>query len=424
MSTTVSSAVHPTCRESEVRYYCRRFPGVLSTARGSTLRTEDGREVLDFLLGAGALNYGHNHPELVEAITGYLAGGGPLHTLDLRSEAKELFMEGFARDILAPRGLDYRLQFVGPTGTNAVEAAIKLARKATGRTEIVAFTGAFHGMTAASLALSAKRNPAPRQSVIRMPYDGFLGPDIDTLPMIEAMLTRPGSGYEPPAAIVLEVVQGDGGLNAASRRWCREIAALARSIGALLIVDDIQAGCGRAGSFFSFEPFDLRPDVVLLSKSLSGSGLPMSLVLIDPALDAWSPGEHTGTFRGNTLAFVTATVAASWWRDDALERSIAARAEQTRVALDAMAATSELVLQRRGRGLFQGLVFRPGYADSVAEAALEEGLLVETAGPRGEVLKTMPAVNISAEELDRGMQMLARAVARVTAGAGELAAAS
>ena len=305
---------------------------VFDTARGSLITDELGRQYVDFLAGCASLNYGHNDPDMKQALLDHIMRDGIAHGLDLFTPAKRKFLEDFESLILEPRGLDYRVQFTGPTGANAVEAALKLARKVTGRTNVIAFTNGFHGVTMGALAATGNKfhrmGPAiPLNGVSRLPYDGYLGKDVDTAEVLERMLADPSSGLDAPAAILLETVQGEGGLNAASPSWLRRMARLAERHGALLIVDDIQAGCGRTGTFFSFEGTGIVPDLVVLSKSLSGFGLPMALLLIRPQHDIWRPAEHNGTFRGNTHAFVTAQVALrKFWSDDAFAPRIAAKA--------------------------------------------------------------------------------------------------
>jgi diaminobutyrate-2-oxoglutarate transaminase len=315
--------------ESEVRGYIRSFPVVFEQARGSILIDEDGREYIDFLSGAGTLNYGHNNPVLRERLVDYLNSDGVAHGLDMATSAKRYFLETFDEVLLRPRGWRYRLQFTGPTGTNAVEAALKIARQVKGRSNVVSFTHGFHGVSAGSLAATAngKYREAAGISlgnVSFMPYDGYMGPDVNTMAYLERMLEDPSSGLDHPAAVIVETVQGEGGVNVATRRWLQELQRLCRTYDMLLIVDDIQVGCGRTGSFFSFESLGIEPDIVTLSKSLSGFGLPMSLVLLKPELDVWKPGAHNGTFRGNNLAFVTAAQALeSYWRDDAFSQEVA-----------------------------------------------------------------------------------------------------
>ena len=309
-------------RESAVRSYCRSFPTVFSTAENATLRDTEGREYIDFLAGCSALNYGHNDPDMKAALIDHIAGNGITHALDMYSDAKAAFLEAFETLILGPRGMDYRVMMPGPTGTNAVEAALKLARKVTGRKNVIAFTNGFHGMTLGALACTCnagKRGGAGGVSlcdVSRMPYEGAFGPDVDTLAQIGMLLDNPSSGIDAPAAFIVETVQGEGGLNAASTEWLQGIEKLARKHGALLIVDDIQAGCGRTGGFFSFDGMGIEPDIIPLAKSLSGYGLPFAVDLIKPEHDIWKPAEHNGTFRGNTHAFVTGRVALEkFWSD-------------------------------------------------------------------------------------------------------------
>lgn len=306
--------------ESNVRSYCRDCNVVFASGTGATLTDVNGKKYIDFFAGAGSLNYGHNNPHLKQALLSYIQEDGVTTTLDFHSDAKSSFIERFERLILKPRGMSYKVQFTGPTGTNAVEAALKLARKRTARTTIAAFTRAFHGVSLGALAATAnmeKRRVSGVElsNVVRLPYDGFFGSDIDSADIISKLYHTPGSGYEPPAAIILETVQGEGGLNCARPQWLKKIERLCQDLGALLIVDDIQAGCGRTGTFFSFELAGISPDIICLSKSISGYGLPMSVVLIKPEHDCWEPGEHNGTFRGNNQAFITASAALDFWQD-------------------------------------------------------------------------------------------------------------
>lgn len=404
--------------ESEVRCYCRAWPAVFHRARGSLLLDEQGREYVDFFAGAGALAFGHNHPELRRALISYLESDGIIHSLDMATTAKRTFLQRFDAVILQPRGYRYRMLFPGPTGTNAVEAALKLARRATGRHGIIAFTNGFHGMTLGALALTGNRSKrsgagVPLQNVRTVPFDGYLGPDIDTLDQLERLLEDPSSGVEPPAAFVLETVQAEGGVNVARPAWLRRLAELARRVGALLVIDDVQAGCGRTGSFFSFEEAGLIPDVVCLSKALSGYGLPMSMVLVKPDWDLLAPGEHNGTFRGHMPAFVTATAALRWWETQALSDKV--RADGARVAEVLTELCEGQAATVRGRGLIWGLGFEdPALAGQIAREAFARGLLVETTGPRDEVVKILPPLVIERELLDRGLSVLRDSVAAIT----------
>ena len=386
-------------RESEVRGYIRSFPTVFDRAAGSTLVDADGREYLDFFAGAGVLNYGHNNPAFTRALIEYLERDGIIHGLDMATSAKKAFIEAFERLVLEPRGLDHKLQFTGPTGANAVEAALKVARQATGRTTVVAFTNAFHGLSLGSLAATGNSHYREAAGVAlgdiaRLPYDGYLGADVDTLDLFEKMLDDPGSGLDLPAAVIVEAVQGEGGINVASAPWLRRLRAITEARGILLILDEIQAGIGRTGTFFAFEHAGIVPDIVTVSKSISGSGLPMSLVLLRPEVDVWKPGAHTGTFRGNNLAFVSARVALeTYWADSALTDGVAAKGELLRAELERIAAEHpEQGFVVRGRGLMQGIACDADrtLAGRISKAAFRRGLIIETSGAFDEVLKFLP----------------------------------
>ena len=303
-------------RESNVRSYSRSFPRTFTKGLGAHLFDTSGGRYIDFLSGAGALNFGHNHPAIKQAVVDYMINDGVTHSLDMATAAKEAFLEKFDQTILKPRGLDYKVQFTGPTGTNAVEAALKLARMVTQRANVVSFTNGYHGLTAGALAITGNsyyRNEAfvSRNNVSFLPFDGYFGPNVNTVEYFRKLLDDPGSGLDLPAAVILETIQGEGGVNVARPRWLGDLARLCKEHSILLIVDDIQVGVGRTGTFFSFEEANIVPDIVTLSKSIGGLGLPMSLVLLKPELDHWKPGEHTGTFRGNNLAFVAATQSVS-----------------------------------------------------------------------------------------------------------------
>jgi diaminobutyrate-2-oxoglutarate transaminase len=397
--------------ESQVRSYCRSWPVVFDRAAGSWLQDEEGRAYLDFFTGAGTLSYGHNNPRLKRALLDYLLADRVIHGLDTFTVAKREFLATFQELILRPRGLEYRVQFPGPAGTTAVEAALKLARKATGRREVVCFTNAFHGTSLGSLAVTASalhRGAAgvPLAHAPRLPF----GEEQCSLELLDELLARPGT--QRPAAVILETVQGEGGVNVAGAGWLRGVAERCHARGVLLIVDDVQMGCGRTGPFFSFEAAGIEPDLVCLSKAISGYGLPLALTLIRPELDVWGAGEHNGTFRGFNPAFVTATAALrAYWADRRLERETIAKG---RLVADALAALADAVpgARSRGRGLAHGLAFeRPEQAAAVAAAAFERGLLVERAGPQDEVVKLLPPLTASREELERGLGLLGAALA-------------
>ncbi|MFC8939128.1 diaminobutyrate--2-oxoglutarate transaminase [Streptomyces griseoincarnatus] len=404
--------------ESEVRSYCRGWPTVFDRALGSRMYGEDGRPFLDFFSGAGALNYGHNNPVLKRALVDYIEGDGVTHALDMSTAAKRTFLETFQEVVLQPRELPYKVMFPGPAGTNAVEAALKLARKVKGREAVVFFTNAFHGMSLGSLAVTGnafKRAGAgvPLAHAMPMPYDGGPCGGEGAFSWLERLLAGEGSGLDTPAAVIVETVQGEGGINVARSEWLRGLAGLCRRRDMLLIVDDIQMGCGRTGAFFSFEQAGIVPDIVTLSKSVSGYGLPMALTLLRPELDIWRPGEHNGTFRGFNPAFVTATAALEeYWRDGRLQKQTLARGEQMEQGLRAVAAGRPgPAPEVRGRGLAWGVEFAdPSRAAAVCARAFELGLLLETSGPRDEVVKLFPPLTIEEQELEEGLALFASAV--------------
>jgi diaminobutyrate-2-oxoglutarate transaminase len=372
-------------------------------------------------MGCSTLNYGHNHPVLKKALMDYISGDGITHSLDMYSESKEEFLVEFFDTILRPRNLDYVVQFPGPTGANAVEAALKLARKVTGRQNVVAFTNGFHGVTLGALACTGNgfhRNGAgvALNDVTRMPFDGYLGLAVDTADYLEKLLSDSSSGVDSPAAVVVETVQGEGGLNVAGCAWLKKIAGIARKHGALFIVDDIQAGAGRTGTFFSFEPAGLKPDIVTMAKSVSGYGLPLALVMIDRPLDEWLPGEHNGTFRGNCHAFVTARAALQhFWRDSTLEQAVREKSQVLQSRLAAIARANDLETQAvKGRGMMRGIEMPSGeIAAEVVKAAFRNGLVIETSGPDHEVIKCLPALTITDDELVEGLDILGGAVGSV-----------
>ncbi|ASW57541.1 diaminobutyrate--2-oxoglutarate transaminase [Plantactinospora sp. KBS50] len=409
--------------ESGVRSYSRNWPAVFDRARGSRLYTADGTSYLDFFAGAGTLNYGHNDPVLKRALIDYLERDGVTHALDMFTTARADLLRTLSERVLAPRDLDYRVAFPGPAGATAVEAALKLARKVTGRTHVGYFDDGFHGMTLGALSVNgfaANRDSAgvPLGHGVRLPYDAH--PDLPAaeIPDFDRLLDRTGERAEP-AAVIVETVQGEGGMTAVRAAWLRALAQACQRHGVLLIVDDIQMGCGRTGPFFSFEDAGIVPDLVCLSKAIGGYGSPLALLLIRPELDIWQPGEHNGTFRGFNHAFVTATEALrAYWSDDTLEKSTRARGERVGRALQDIAASyPEADLAVRGRGLGRGLRFGdPAQAGRVRAAAFERHLLMETSGRHDDVVKLLPPLTITDADLDEGLSILESSVRAVLGG--------
>lgn len=407
--------------ESEVRGYVRSFPTTFAHAVGAKITDKEGVEYIDFFSGAGALNYGHNHPVMKHNLLEYLAKDGIVHGLDMATEAKELFLKTFDEYILQPREMDYKVQFTGPTGTNTVEAALKLAQLVTGRSHIIAFTNGYHGHTKGSLRVTA--NNAYREGLSDLninttflPYCGYVDGDFDSADYIEQLIEDSGSGMDKPAAIILETVQGEGGINVASEKWLQRVEQIAKDNDIILIVDDIQAGCGRAGSFFSFESAGIKPDMITLSKSLSGFGQPMSILLFKPELDKWEAGQHTGTFRGNNMAFVTATSAIQlYWKDSKFAEGIA---ERSKIIFDFLEKKSkefpELKMNYRGRGLMIGLEFgEPEMAKKVAKKCYKNGMIIETCGSSDHVIKFFAPLNIELDVLDQGLAIFEKSLVEV-----------
>ncbi|MFT5427280.1 MAG: diaminobutyrate-2-oxoglutarate transaminase [Gammaproteobacteria bacterium] len=409
--------------ESEVQSYARAFPRVFHKAQHEFLYDEYDNEYLDFLAGAGTLNYGHNNPVFKEKLLEYIYDDGITHGLDLHTKAKGEFMEAFSEKILKPRGLNYVMQFTGPTGTNAVEAALKLARNVTGRENIVTFTNGFHGVSLGALATTGNshhRNAAgvSLNGASTLPYDGYLGDDIDTTVYLDKVLSDSSSGVDKPAAAIVETVQGEGGINAASIEWLQHLAEVCKRHDVLLIIDDIQAGCGRTGTYFSFEEAGIKPDIVTLSKSLGGYGLPFAVVLFRPELDQWKPGEHNGTFRGNNFAFVTAKAAIDhYWSDKAFSMAVKRKGDYVATRLNSIANKyGEGNFTTRGRGMFRGINCVNGeLAEKITRKAFKKGLIIETSGADDEVIKLLCPLTITMENLTKGIDILQESVHEVCA---------
>jgi diaminobutyrate-2-oxoglutarate transaminase len=406
-------------RESNVRSYSRSFPSTFTSARGALIHDVKGDTYLDFLSGAGALNYGHNHPSIKAAILDYLAEDGITHGLDLQTRAKATFLNEFSDRILMPRHLDHRVQFPGPTGTNAVEAALKVARKATGRSGIFSFMGGFHGHSLGSLSATSNRQHRAAAGIALggvtfMPFPFGAMAQVDTLAYLRAVLNDTHSGIELPAAVIVETVQAEGGVAIAPIEWLQGLREICDDYGIVLIVDEIQTGCGRTGPFFSFERAGIIPDIITVSKSISGYGLPMALTLIRPELDVLHPGDHTGTFRGNQLAFVAATAALGVYEKEEIEAGTAANSVLTQELLDSKILPLDARIEARGIGMIWGVEMGAidptgGLAASIARRCFADGLIIERVGRNDTALKILPPLNIEAEQLADGLGRLAAA---------------
>ncbi|WP_027254159.1 aspartate aminotransferase family protein [Photobacterium halotolerans] len=401
-------------RESEIRAYCRVYPVVFDTAFNARQTDEQGKEYIDFFAGAGVLNFGHNNERMKQAVIDYLQRNGVTHSLDMHTSAKRRFMERFHHVILEPRNMPHKMQFMGPTGTNAVEAALKLARRVTGRHEVVAFQHGFHGMTLGALACTANQYfrgaagvPLTHVSHTAFGAQGKAAEQaLQALELLEASYQDGSSGVTPPAAFMVEVVQAEGGVNIADKAWLQRLASLAKSVGALLIVDDIQAGMGRTGSFFSFDDYGIDPDIVCLAKGLGGMGTPIAMNLVKPELDKhWSPGEHTGTFRGQCLSFVAGCEALSYFEDSHLMEEVQQKGEMMHAALAPLADLAGVDV--RGKGMLYGVDVGLGeLAKTIVGRCFEAGLLVSACGSGGRVIKLIPPLTTPEADLQSGLAIL------------------
>ncbi|WP_452179399.1 diaminobutyrate--2-oxoglutarate transaminase family protein [Georgenia thermotolerans] len=416
-------------RESNARTYPRHLPIAVADARGSLVRDVDGNVFIDFLAGAGVLSLGHNHPELVRVAARQLETF--THGLDLPTPAKDDFVT--AQLSMLPAALRDRMKihFCGPTGANAVEAAIKLCKTATGRGDVVSFAGGFHGSTTAAMAVTGlveQKAPVTNgmPGVHFFPYSSCTHCPLGLSPessgtacatYLENALTDPLGGIPRPAAVIMEMIQGEGGVIPATREFARRVRALTRELGIPLIVDEVQTGCGRTGTWFAFEQYDIEPDVIVASKALSGIGTPVAVILYDKALDRWAPGAHIGTFRGNQVAFATGAAAVDIVRRDRVLENVRARGEQVAALLKPLESL-EWVCEVRGRGLMWGIELvdpatgRPdgARAEAVQARALRGGVIVETGGRDGCVVRLLPPLNVTADIVAAACRVLVDAV--------------
>ena len=408
--------------ESEVRSYCRSFPTVFNRAKMSKMYAENGDEYLDFFCCAGSLNYGHNNGKIITPIVEYISNDGIIQGMDMWTTTKKNFLETFIDEVLDKRGLEYKVLFPGPTGTNAIEAALKIARKSTGRRNVMAFMGAFHGMTLGSLSLTTSQYArsgagVDLQNVTHIPFPFGKFEQFDTLGYLEAVLEDDHSGVERPAAIFLETIQAEGGVVVAPIDWLKRLKEICDKHGILLVCDEIQVGCGRTGNFFSFERAGIKPDIVTLSKSISGCGLPMSMVLLKPELDVFGPGQHNGTFRGNQLAFIGGRAGIEYM----VENNLLDKVKDDGNFIEDYIVNQILPLadgiKSRGIGMIWGIDFGDvkgeNLANRISKRCFENKLIIETCGRNDTVLKILPALTISREELSVGMDIVKKAIKNV-----------
>ena len=406
--------------ESEVRSYCRNFPAVFTTAKDSFIFAEDGKKYIDFFCGAGALNYGHNNNYIKKQIINYLENDGIIHSLDMFTSAKREFIEYFEKNILEPRGFEYKIQFPGPTGTNAVEAALKLARKVKKRNNIFAFMGAFHGMTLGSLSMTTDRDSREGAGVVltdvtHMPSP-YMFPELDVIKYMQTLIDDDHSGISKPAAVFIEPVQADGGIHVFSVEFLKGLREFCTKNDILLVCDDIQVGSARTGTYFSFERAGITPDIVTLSKSIGGYGMPFALVLFKPELDVWKPGEHNGTFRGSQLSIVAAKAGLEIMLKENVEKEVQRKGEIIKENLTKIKEINEN-FDVRGIGFMWGVDCNKVAPDVVSKAIVKEcfdnGLIVERAGRNNDVVKLMPCLLADDETLKQGLKIFVNAVKTV-----------
>ncbi|MCL7419721.1 MAG: aspartate aminotransferase family protein [Methylobacter sp.] len=413
-------------RESEIRAYCRVYPVVFDKAFNARQTDENGKEYIDFFAGAGVLNFGHNNQRMTKAVVDYIQSNGVTHSLDMHTTAKRQFMQHFTDTILKPRNMPHKMQFMGPTGTNAVEAAMKLARRVTGRQDIVAFSHGFHGMTLGALSATANqyfRNAAgvPLNHVKHFAFGCDevcpgcgLGCGMNSIDQLTAIYQDSSSGIAPPAAFLLETIQAEGGVKVASKEWLQALQKLAREVGALLIVDDIQVGVGRTGSFFSFDDLGIDPDIICLAKGIGGMGTPMAMNLVKPEIDNhWSPGEHTGTFRGQDISFVAGDQALTYFDDDELMNVVKANGQKMAEVLAPLAERHANV-NITGKGMILGLDVGNGErAKAIVNQCFDAGLMIASCGTGGRVVKLIPPLTTPQADLQAGLDILVEVTDKV-----------
>ncbi|MCY7262003.1 aspartate aminotransferase family protein [Pseudomonas protegens] len=431
-------------QESNARSYPRRIPLALKRASGIHVEDVEGRRFIDCLAGAGTLALGHNHPVVIAAIQQVLADELPLLTLDLTTPVKDQFVQDLFGLLPEALAAEAKIQFCGPTGTDAVEAALKLVRTATGRSTVLSFQGGYHGMSQGALSLMGSLGPKRALAgllnngvqFLPFPYDyrcpfglgGAEGVKVN-LHYLANLLSDPEAGVALPAAVIVEAVQGEGGVIPADLDWLRGLRRITEQAGVALIVDEIQSGFGRTGKMFAFEHAGIIPDVVVMSKAIGGS-LPLAVMVYRDWLDTWQPGAHAGTFRGNQMAMATGSAVMRYLKQHRLPEHAAAMGERLREHL--------LILQRdfpqlgdvRGRGLMLGveLVDPAGAPDAqghppqhlrlaplVQRECLKRGLILELGGRHGSVVRFLPPLIISAAQIDQVADIFSKAVAAAVA---------
>ncbi|MEV8516976.1 diaminobutyrate--2-oxoglutarate transaminase family protein [Dactylosporangium sp. NPDC051484] len=419
--------------ESNARTYPRRLPIAVDRAFGPYLRDVDGNVFIDFLNGAGALPLGHTHPEVVEAVEAQLRRH--VHGLDLPSPIRQEFVDAHLSLLAEPMRSQTKIHFCGPTGANAIEAAIKLCKVHTGRSGIVAFQGGFHGSTHGAMSVSGLVGPK-NQVGTSMPDTHFLpyshcrrcplglspsSCDTNCATYLNNTLRNDFGGVPRPAAILLELVQGEGGVIPATAEFVQRVAATAAELGIPLIVDEIQTGYGRTGTWFAFQRYNIEPDVVVVSKAVGGIGLPVAAILYNRRLDSWAPGTHIGTFRGHHLAFAASVATLRVMHRDNILDNVAEQGDWMFRQLRGLASRHAAIADVRGTGLMVGVEIadpatgQPSgtLAAAVQAAALARGLIVEVGGQHGCVIRMLPPLNVSRAVVDTAIAILDESLAEL-----------
>ena len=405
--------------ESNVSCYNVHFPNQFIKAKNALIYSNTNQQYIDFFSSAGSMNYGHNNEYIKEKILRYISTDGIIHALDMDTIAKEEFLLFFKEHILDSKNLDYKVQFCGPTGTNAVEAAIRLSRKVTGRVGVFSLMGSFHGMTLGSLSISSTRKkndepfPTP-QPVTFIPYYIPNNDEYDPINYMEFLLNYEYSGTAKPSAIIMETVQAESGVNILNDSFLKRLSQLCKKHKILLICDDIQVGCFRTGTFFSFESSGIYPDIVLLSKSISGYGLPLSILLMKPDLDIWNSGEYTGTFRANCLSLVAAKAALEFSSFVNITDLIKKKENIIKTQLNDISDISNNKIFIRGKGMIWGIDLNSTGIAQVgtlcSKACFEHKVIIEVCGNNHNTLKIMPPLTIEDELLLDGLKIIKKVV--------------
>ncbi|MGE6377354.1 aspartate aminotransferase family protein [Peribacillus muralis] len=425
-------------RESNARSYPRRLPMAIEKAEGIYLTDMDGKKYIDFLAGAGTLALGHNHPAVLEEMEKVLKNKSPLHTLDFTTPIKEQFIDEIFEWLPEEFRKNAKIQFCGPTGGDAIEAALKLVKTATGNRGILSFQGAYHGATHATMSISGNTNPKekvqglmPDVQFLPYPYQyrcpfGIGGEDSHKISSqyIENLLNDPESGLLAPAGMILEAVQGEGGSIPAPIPWLKEIRRITKEKGIPLIIDEVQSGIGRTGKMFAFEHAGIIPDVLVLSKAIGGS-LPLSVVIYHKDLDVWTPGAHIGTFRGNQLAMAAGTASLKYMKQANLIEHAAKMGEKLQDILKDLQKDFPQIGDVRGRGLMVGVEMvdhqkaqnqngshpaNSELASAIQQECFQRGLILEVGGRHGSVVRFLPPLIVTEAQLQEATEIFEQAV--------------